>query len=85
VAASAMVEMTPLWLLTPNVFINASDGSFLFQLVSSYDLKQDWQLLASVSLPVGATGTEYGGIDSSITGKQLGTEFNLFAQLSWYF
>ncbi len=85
VAASVMVEMSPLWLLTPNVFINASDSSFLFQLVSSYDLKQDWQLLASLSLPVGASGTEYGGIDSTIAGKQLSTEFNLFAQLAWYF
>jgi len=85
VAASAMVEMTPLWLLTPNVFINASDASFLAQLVSSYDLKQDWQLLAAISLPVGAAGTEYGGIDSGIPGKQLSTSLNLFAQLAWYF
>ncbi len=85
IAASAMVEITPLWLLTPNVFINASDGSFLAQLVSSYDIKQDWQLLAAISLPVGASGTEFGGIDSGIAGKQLSTDFNLFAQLAWYF
>jgi hypothetical protein len=85
VVASSMVEMTPLWILTPNIFINASDGSFLAQLVSTYDLKQDWQLLAALSLPVGASGTEYGGIDSGITGKQLSTEFNVFAQLAWYF
>ncbi|MBE9567217.1 MAG: hypothetical protein IMF14_00885 [Proteobacteria bacterium] len=85
IVASAMVEMTPLWLLTPNIFINASDGSFLAQLVSSYDLKQDWQLLAALSLPVGADGTEYGGIDSGIPGKQLSTELNIFAQLAWYF
>lgn len=85
VVASAMVEMTPLWMLTPNVYINASDGSFLAQLVSSYDLSQDWQLLAAIGVPVGATGTEYGGIDSTVTGKQLSTEFNLFAQLAWYF
>ena len=83
--ASAMVEMTPLWLLTPNIFLNASDGSFLAQLVSSYDLKQDWQLLAALSLPVGKSGTEYGGIDSGFAGKQLSTEFSLFAQLAWYF
>ena len=85
VVASAIVEMTPLWLLTPNVFLNVSDGSFLAQLVTSYDLKQDWQLLAALSLPVGKSGTEYGGIDSGIPGKQLSTEFNLFAQLAWYF
>ena len=82
---SAMVEMTPLWLLTPNIFLNASDGSFLAQLVSSYDLKQNWQLLAALSLPVGKSGTEYGGIDSGFAGKQLSTEFSLFAQLAWYF
>ena len=84
-ALSAMVEMTPLWLLTPNAFINLDDHSFLFQLVSAYDFKQDWQLLAAISLPMGAAGTEYGGIDSTVAGKQLSTELNLFAQLAWYF
>ena len=85
IAVSAMIEMTPLWLLTPNVFINASDGSLLAQLVTTYDLKQDWQLLAALSLPAGASGTEYGGIDSAVTGKQLSTDLNVFAQLAWYF
>jgi len=84
-ALSSMIEMTPLWMLTPNAFINLNDRSFLLQLVSSYDFKQDWQLLAAISLPVGAAGTEYGGIDSTVAGKQLSTELNLFAQLAWYF
>lgn len=84
-ALSAMVEMTPLWMLTPNVFINLDDSSFLFQLVNAYDFKQDWQLLAAISIPVGAAGTEYGGIDSGVAGRQLNTELNLFAQLAWYF
>ena len=85
VALSAMIEITPLWLLTPNAFINLSDGSMLAQLVTSHDLKQDLQILAAISVPVGAAGTEYGGIDSGIAGKQLSTGFNLFAQLAWYF
>lgn len=84
-AFSAMIEITPLWLVTPNVFINASDGSFLAQLVSSYDLQQNWQLLAALGIPVGPTGTEYGGIDSGIAGTQLSTSMNIFAQLAWYF
>ncbi len=84
-ALSAMIEMTPLWLLTPNAFINLSDGSMLAQLVTSHDLKQDLQILAAISVPVGAAGTEYGGIDSDIAGKHLSTGFNLFAQLAWYF
>ncbi len=85
VAASAMIEITPLWLLTPNVFINASDGSLLAQLVSSYDFKQDWQLLAALAVPIGASGTEFGGVDSTIPDKTYSTGLNLFAQLAWYF
>ena len=72
VAASAMVELTPLWLLTPNVFINASDGSMLMQLVSSYDFRQDWRVLAALGLPL-------------VSGKTLSTGLSLFAQLAWYF
>ena len=85
VAASAMMEITPLWLLTPNVFINASDGSMLAQLVSSYDFKQDWRILAALGLPIGSAGTEYGGIDSGVPGKTFSTGLSLFAQLAWYF
>jgi len=85
VAASAMMEITPLWLLTPNVFINASDGSMLVQLVSSHDFKQDWRVLAALSVPVGAAGTEFGGIGSGVPGKTFSTGLNLFAQLAWYF
>ena len=84
-AASAMIELTPLWLLTPNVFINASDGSMLMQLVSSYDFRQDWRFLAALGLPAGPAGTEYGGIDSGVPGKTLSTDMSLFAQLAWYF
>ena len=84
-AASAMIELTPLWLLTPNVFINASDGSMLMQLVSSYDFRQDWRFLAALGLPAGPAGTEYGGIDSGVPGKTLSTDISLFAQLAWYF
>jgi hypothetical protein len=84
-ALSALIEMTPLWLLTPNAFINIGDGSFLAQLVTSYDLKQDLQILAALSVPVGAAGTEYGGIDSGIAGKQLSSGASIFAQLAWYF
>jgi hypothetical protein len=85
IAASAMIEITPLWLLTPGIFINTDDNSFLFQLSTTYEPEQDWQLLAALSIPTGARGSEYGGIDSPITGKQLSTELNLLAQLAWYF
>ena len=85
IAASAMVEMTPLWLLTPNIFLNASDASLLAQLVSSYDIKQDIQLLAAISLPVGPDGSEYGGMDSGTPGRPLSFGASLFVQLAVYF
>lgn len=85
IALSAMIEITPLWLVTPNAFINAGDGSFLAQVTTSYDIKQDIQILAALNVPVGAAGTEYGGIDTGVAGKQLSTGAGIFAQLAWYF
>ena len=84
-AASALIEITPLWQVTPNAFVNVSDGSMLAQIVSAYDFRQDWQLLAAVGVPIGSAGTEFGGIASGEPGKTLGTGLNLFAQLAWYF
>jgi hypothetical protein len=80
-----MVEVTPLWLLTPNVFVNVSDGSMLAQLVSTYDFKQDWRLLTALGIPVGAAGTEFGGIDAGIPGRYFSTGLNVYLQLAWYF
>jgi hypothetical protein len=34
--------------------------------------------IEQLSVPVGASGTEYGGIDCGVSGKQLGTESNVF-------
>ena len=85
IAASALIEVTPLWQVTPNVFVNMSDQSALIQLVSNYDFKQNWQLLAALSMPVGPSDTEFGGIDSGVAGKTLGTGPSLFMQLAWYF
>lgn len=85
VVASAMVEITPLWLLTPNLFTNIADPSALFQLVSQYDILQDLQLLAALNIPIGAPGTEYGGVDTGIDGSYLSSGPGLFVQLAWYF
>jgi len=83
--ASVTVEVTPLLNLTPNVFINLTDPSALAQLVLSYDWKQDFQLLGALNIPIGASGTEYGGIGSEQPGLYVSTGPSLFAQLAWYF
>jgi hypothetical protein len=85
IALSALIEVTPLWTLTPNAFVNLDDHSFLAQLVSTYDVKQDWQLLVSLSVPMGSTGSEFAGVDSGVAGRPLSTDLSLFAQLAWYF
>ena len=84
-AASASVEMTPLWMLTPTVFLNLDDPSALAQVVCRYDWRQNLTVLAALNLPLGPSGSEYGGIESGRPGRDLSTGPGLFAQLAWYF
>lgn len=84
-AAGATIEITPLTILTPTLFTNLDDGSALLQLLLNYDIKQDFNLLAGFTLPIGPTGTEYGGIPSRIPGIFLSPGSALFAKLSWHF
>ena len=84
-AASATIEMTPLFLLIPNLFVNVEDPSTLLQVVAQYDWKQNLQLIGAVNLPIGASGTEYGGIETPADGLYFSTGPSLFGQLAWYF
>lgn len=83
--ASASIELTPLVLLSPNLFINLDDPSALAQLVVRYDWAQNLQLLAALNLPIGPPGSEYGGIETNLPGRYLASGPQLFAQLAWYF
>jgi len=83
--ASVTMEATPLLNLTPNIFVNLEDPSAYAQFVVSYDWKQDLQLLAALSFPIGPDGSEYGGMDAVQSGKYISTGPALFAQLAWYF
>ena len=84
-AGSMMIEISPLWLVTPNVFLNLDDGSALVQLVSQNDLKENLAFLGSLNVPVGPKGTEYGGLESGIADRYLSTDLSVFAQIAWYF
>jgi hypothetical protein len=85
VAVSTMVEVTPLFLMTPNLFVNLSDGSALLQLVTQNDLKENFVLLGALNVPVGPDGTEFGGIATGVPGQYLSSDLSLFVQLAWYF
>lgn len=84
-AASVMIEMTPLWSLSPTILMNAADPSGLFQLVTNYSLSDNITLLASLNIPLGNDGSEFGGIESGLPGRYLSTDAGVFAQLAWYF
>jgi len=84
-AASATIELSPLWLFTPNIFANLDDDSVMLQLLSQHDLAQNLQLLVAASFPMGDDGSEFGGIDSGVPGRPLSVGASLFMQLGWYF
>jgi len=85
IAVTASVEMTPLLMVTPGLFLNISDGSALFQTVLQHDLRQDLVLLGSLNIPVGPEGTEFGGVESGQQGRYLSTGPGIFVQLAAYF
>lgn len=84
-AATATLELTPLWLMTSTLFFNLDDDSYLLQLFSRHDLEQDLHLLLALNLPRGDDGSEFGGIDSGVAGRTLAVGSSLLAQLAWYF
>ena len=83
--ASVLVEITPLLQLTPRLFLNLEDDSFVAQLAANYSVARDWELIGSVNLPVGSSGTEYGGFESGVDGLKIADGPSVFAQLAWYF
>ena len=56
------VEVTPLWLVTPNVFMNVADPSALLQVVVQHSLGDNLPFLAAANLQLGPPGSEFGGI-----------------------
>lgn len=84
-AGSLMIEMSPLWTVTPTVVSNIDDPSALLQLVTQYSLGDNLAFLGSVNLPLGGNGTEFGGPESGIPGRYLSYDVGVFAQIAWYF
>ena len=82
---SATIELTPLWLLTPNIFANLNDDSVSLQLLSQHNLSQNLELLLGASFQSGDPGSEFGGIDSGVPGQPLSVGAAAFMLLAWYF
>ena len=85
-ASSALMEITPLFNLNPILFINLGDGSAMLQFIGTYSLSQNFDLLAGFNLPMGADGTEFGGLETNDEqGQLLAPSNTLFTRLAWYF
>jgi hypothetical protein len=84
-AGSVMIEVSPLWTVTPVLLANVEDPSALVQLVSNYSLGDNLTLLGSLNLPVGANGSEFGGIETPVPGRYLSSDGSVFLQLAGYF
>jgi hypothetical protein len=84
-AGSVTIEMTPLWTVTPVLLANAGDPSALLQLTTNYSLGDNTILLGSINLPMGSSGTEFGGIETGVPGLYLSSGASVFAQFAWYF
>ncbi len=85
-ATSALFEMSPLLNLNPILFVNLGDGSAMLQFIGTYSLSQNFDLLAGFNLPMGADGTEFGGIEAGTDHEQyLSPAKTLFTRLAWYF
>ena len=85
ISGNVMIEMTPLWSLSPTLLMNGSDPSGLFQLSTNYSLSDNMTLLGSLNFPLGSNGSEFGGIDSGVPGRYLSTDAGVFVQWAWYF
>ena len=83
-AGSVLIEMSPLWTLTPTLLANVTDPSGLLQILTSRSLSDNVTFLGSLNVPVGPGGSEFGGIASG-TGLYLSSGPGIFAQLAWYF
>ncbi|MDH3613306.1 MAG: hypothetical protein OES10_08485 [Gammaproteobacteria bacterium] len=84
-AGSLMIEMSPLWTLTPTLLANLNDPSALLQFVTQHSLSDNMTFLGSLNIPLGSNGTEFGGIDSGIPDRYLSSSAGVFAQFAWYF
>lgn len=84
-AGSVLVELTPLWTVAPVLLMNVRDASALLQLTTNYSVSDNTTLLASLNVPAGPNGSEFGGPDAGIPGRFLSGDVGVFVQVAWYF
>ena len=82
-AGSVLIEMSPLWTVSPTLLANVDDPSALLQLITQLSLSDDSTFTGSINVPLGPLGSEFGGIESG--GAFLATDLGIFLQVAFYF
>ncbi len=83
--ANTLIEFTPLFITQLSLFQNMDDHSSLIQISSNYDWKENLQWFFAFSLPIGAQGKEFGGLESPSPGLFYSFDYQALTKLSWYF
>ncbi len=85
IAGTVTVEVTPLWTVTPVLLTNLRDPSAQLQLIAQGSLSDNMLLIGTLTVPMGPSGSEFGGIESGSPGSYLSSGPSVFAQFAWYF
>jgi hypothetical protein len=84
IVLNALIEVHPLFLLTPSAFVNLTDPSTLVQVMFQNDLRENLMLWTAINLPFGPDGSEFGGAASGVPGRYLSAGPGASVQLVWY-
>jgi hypothetical protein len=83
--AGARVQWTPLLLINPSLIVNLTDASVFVSIEATRDLGSAYTLTARLEVPVGASGTEFGGLALDEGGPLFAPSTRLFARIARYF
>jgi hypothetical protein len=85
-ASGLTVEINPLFNLSPTLIAGLDDGSIFLLAAGTWSLSDSLTLIAGVQIPIGPSGTEYGGLPLTAGGAVLLTPpSRLYLQLRRYF
>lgn len=84
-AASLQVEMHPLVNVFLSGIVNIEDPSGIFQPRVVWNASQTMTVTAGLDIPVGKTGTEYGGIDLPGAGLTTRGPASVYCLATWFF
>ncbi|WP_143247636.1 hypothetical protein [Agaribacterium haliotis] len=82
--ASLLLELHPLWQLSPNLFVNLDDRSYLTQLLTIWDVSQNSRLTSGLIWGNGSDGSEFSGPEL-VPGAFASSRWAVYAELAWYF